>query len=137
MVQEAKIEKKKPHTYKGMDKIPNSGRKKGTRNKNITMQQLHAELMDSGISPIEYLMSIVRAPVPPALQAQIDKGNLSRDVINALMIWDARRLEAAKIAAPYCHAKVAPISADGDAIQPVTLHITGLSGGADKSSGDK
>jgi hypothetical protein len=71
---------------------PGAGRKPGGRNR-ITQEAI-AKARD-GLSPLDYLLSVMR-----------DAG-----------AEEARRIDAAKAAAPYCHAKLQPVDGDGDATQ--------------------
>jgi len=76
---------------------PNSGRPKGVRNAK-TLDQVKA-VVESGITPLEYLMSIYRNPDAD----------------------EARRIDAAKAAAPYVHPKLANVdhtSSDGTMSPP-------------------
>jgi len=73
-----------------------AGRKKGGRNK--LTQEAIAKASD-GLSPLDYLLSIMRD----------DK------------VDEQRRIDAAKAAAPYCHAKLATVdhtSSDGSMSPP-------------------
>lgn len=63
------------------------GRSKGTRNKRTEAQA--AAIAEAGVTPLEYLISIMRDP--KALRAE--------------------RIEAAKAAAPYVHPKLSTITA--------------------------
>jgi hypothetical protein len=66
------------------------GSRKGCPNKSTLARK--AAIAASGLSPLDYLLSVVRDE------------NAPRD----------ERIEAAKAAAPYCHAKLAPIQAPAD-----------------------
>lgn len=50
---------------------------------------------EDGLSPLDYLLSVLRD--------QNEEGS--------------RRIDAAKAAAPYCHAKLQPVDAEGDSAQ--------------------
>ena len=67
-----------------------AGRKPGVPNK-VTAQR-EAEIAQSGLTPLEYMLSILR-----------DENQ-----------EDAARFEAAKQAAPYCHAKLAAMALEVD-----------------------
>lgn len=71
---------------------PGAGRKKGGHNK--LTEEAVAKAKD-GLTPLDYLLSVFR-----------DEG-----------ADEARRIDAAKAAAPYCHAKLQPVDGDGDATQ--------------------
>ena len=62
------------------------GRQKGTPNK-ITKRE--AEIAASGLTPLDYMLGIVRAETPPGLDASVA---IARETL---------RFEAAKAAAPY------------------------------------
>lgn len=69
---------------------PGAGRKKGLPNKRTQEAQKQAEA--SGITPLEYLLSIMREPSQEPRE----------------------RLAAAVAAAPYVHAKLSAVSMTGD-----------------------
>lgn len=73
-----------------------AGRKKGGHNK-LTEEAI-AKAND-GLSPLDYLLSVLRSP-------EAD---------------EARRIDAAKAAAPYCHAKLQPVDDKGDSTQKVSV----------------
>lgn len=73
---------------------PGAGRKKGGHNK--LTEEAVAKAND-GLSPLDYLLSVFR--------------DTDAD--------EARRIDAAKAAAPYCHAKLQPVDKDGDTTQKV------------------
>ncbi|MEL6277946.1 MAG: hypothetical protein AAFR28_03570 [Pseudomonadota bacterium] len=73
-----------------------AGRKKGGKNK-ILDEAERAAHASEGITPLEYMLSVLR-----------DESN---DV--------AQRLDAAKAAAPYMHAKLSTVEVRGDADKPV------------------
>jgi len=75
-----------------------SGRKPGTLNKRTAEQAAAVEA--SGLTPLDYMLAVMR--------------DLSMD--------DAKRLDAAKAAAPYVHAKLS------------SMELTGKDGGAVKQS---
>ena len=69
---------------------PGAGRKKGGTNR-ITEEAV-ARAEAGGEMPLDYLLRVMRDP----------------------LIEDVRRIDAAKAAAPYCHAKRAPVDSDGN-----------------------
>jgi hypothetical protein len=70
---------------KGEPRPPGSGRKKGGRNKRtIALAQASQEAIRSGLSPLDFLLKILRDP--------------TKD--------DRVRVDAAKAAAPYCHPRL-------------------------------
>lgn len=72
-----------------------AGRPKGSRNRNT--QEVIAAVKATGMTPLEYLTSVYQ-------DVDVD---------------EARRIDAAKAAAPYCHAKLQPVDKDGDTTQKV------------------
>lgn len=80
------------------------GRRKGTPNKK-TQQQIEA-VKATGMTPLEYLTSVYQSPLPPELAEAVEKNKLDADVITAIAGWHAKRLDAAKAAAPYVHPKL-------------------------------
>jgi hypothetical protein len=69
---------------------PGSGRKPGSPNKKTA--QLQSEVEASGITPLDYLLSVMRAPESEPRE----------------------RLAAAVSAAPYIHAKLSSVNVTGD-----------------------
>ena len=68
---------------------PGAGRKPGARNM-ITREAI-AKARD-GITPLDYLLRVMRDESAE----------------------EARRVDAARAAAPYCHARLQPVNSDGD-----------------------
>lgn len=77
------------------------GRVKGSQNKRT--QATAAAIESAGISPLEYMLSILRAP-----EVFTDKMD-----IKEFMAAKALKLDAAKAAAPYVHPKLANIEVSG------------------------
>lgn len=73
---------------------PGAGRKKGGHNR---LTEEAVAKANAGLSPLDYLLSVVRDE-----EAE-----------------DTRRIDAAKAAAPYVHAKLQPVDKDGDTTQKV------------------
>ena len=88
------MENNQPISNRG-GKRAGSGRPKGAPNKR-TAEQVEA-VKATGMTPLEYLTSVFQ-----------DEG-----------VDEARRIDAAKAAAPYCHAKLQPVDKDGDTTQKV------------------
>jgi hypothetical protein len=80
------------------------GRQKGTPNK-VTAER-EAEVAASGLTPLAYMLSILRDPKQPP---------------------DDRKW-AAQQAAPYCHAKMANISVEHDASERLYDFLAGRDG---------
>lgn len=73
------------------------GRQKGVPNKATTAKA--AEIRESGLTPLDYLIGVMR-------DAGAD---------------EARRIDAAKAAAPYVHAKLQPVDGVGDTTQKLAV----------------
>lgn len=80
------------------------GRQKGSRNKRTEAQRV--AVIASGLSPLDYLLSVMRAE--------------GEDVDS--------RLEAAKAAAPYVHPKLANIELTGADKGPIQIKIVRFTG---------
>ena len=78
---------------------PGAGRKPGTRNKK-TREQVEA-IEKSGLTPLEYLLSVLRDD--------------ARETVE--------RMDAAKAAAPYCHARLSNVEVKGDVDAPLVTRI--------------
>ena len=85
---------------------PGAGRKKGGHNR--LTEDAVKKAQAGGIMPLDYLLNIMR-----------DK---TAD--------DDKRIDAAKAAAPYCHAKLQPIDGNGDTAQKFVAEVVfrGLNG---------
>jgi len=81
----------------GTGRPKTGGRKKGTPNKATAKRE--AEIAASGLTPLDYMLKVMRNP-------REDKD---------------RRLDAAGKAAQYVHPKLAAITHKGDAKAPVTI----------------
>lgn len=80
------------------------GRKKGVKNKRtIAKRDELARMIDKGISPLEYMLDVMRDP------AREEKD----------------RLDAAKAAAPYIHPRLTSIEHTGKDGDPIQAEITG------------
>ena len=94
---------------------PGSGRIKGGKNK-ATMKRAEVALLalDSGVTPLEYMLDIMRAPIPEDVDAELRA------------FLTGQRFEAAKAAAPYVHPRLAAVEhtgKDGSPLTPV-LNVT-------------
>ena len=83
------------------------GRQKGPPNK-ITAKR-EAEIAASGLTPLDYMLGIVRAETPPGLDVSVA---IARETL---------RFEAAKAAAPYCHPRLQAVTLGGDPENPIKL----------------
>ena len=76
---------------------PGSGRKKGGSNR--LTEEAVAQAKEGGILPLDYMLEVMR-------DVKVD---------------ETRRLDAAKAAAPYVHARLQPVDREGDTAQKVTV----------------
>src|SRR3954452_14282247 len=83
------------------------GRQKGTPNK-ITAKR-EAEIAASGLTPLDYMLGIVRAETPSGLDASVA---IARETL---------RFEASKAAAPYCHPRLQAVTLGGDPENPIKV----------------
>ncbi len=88
-----------------------SGRPKGAHNKK-TQEQVEA-IEESGLTPLEYLLEVMRSPLPVELNDAIEAGSVDAKIIASLISWHARRMEAAKTAAPFVHPRLAATEISG------------------------
>lgn len=83
--------------------VKTGGRKKGTPNKRTAALAARAEAAaQDGISPLEYLLSVMRDPAAE----------------------EKDRLEAAKAAAPYVHPKLSSIEHKGEGGGPLNVKVS-------------
>lgn len=79
---------------------PGAGRPKGGANR--INDEARKKALEAGLSPLEYLLGVMRNPMQD----------------------DARRLDAAKAAAPYVHARLANVAHTGeDNKGPVRIEV--------------
>jgi hypothetical protein len=96
-------------------KRPGAGRPPGLRNKK-TMEQV-AAVQESGITPLDYMLSVMRAP--------------------SGTVEDAVRLDAAKAAAPYVHPRLSTVDATVTSVQMTQEEwLTWLAEQDDESAGN-
>lgn len=88
---------------------PGSGRKAGVPNKRT--QEVQAAVEASGITPLEYMLSVMRSEAPDT------------DDPVVLMRHIEARMDAAKAAAPYVHAKLASIEHTGEGGGAISLAL--------------
>ena len=79
---------------------PGAGRPKGGANK--LNDEARAKALDGGTTPLEYLLAVMRDT------------DLDRDT----------RIDAAKAAAPYVHARLAAVEHSGDKDKPIAHTVT-------------
>ena len=87
---------------------PGAGRKKGAPNKKTA--ELQKAVAESGITPLEYMLNIMRSEPSPDLPEEL--------ILEAINL----RFEAAKAAAPYVHAKLSSVDVNAN----VSLHEQSL-----------
>ena len=88
---------------KGLPKT--GGRKKGS----VDKLKREAEIAASGLTPLDYMLGIVRAETPPGLD---DSVAIARETL---------RFEASKAAAPYCHPRLQAVTLGGDPENPIKV----------------
>src|SRR5262249_39724788 len=85
----------------GIPKVRGSGRKKGSVNKNHRPAQIRKALEGEGITPLQFMLGIMRDPTqPPSI-----------------------RMDMAKAAAPFCHARRVPEVAEGKPGGTIVLSV--------------
>jgi hypothetical protein len=80
------------------------GRQKGAANKRS--REIADKAVESGVTPLEFMLDILRADMPPELKERIEEEPLSVELVQALSSWRNTRFEAAKAAAPYVHPRL-------------------------------
>lgn len=91
-----------------------AGRKTGSATKKT--REIADKAAESGQTPLEYMLELMRSPMPKELQDKInDPANkVSVELVAALAGWHQMRFEAAKAAAPYVHPKLQTTTVKGD-----------------------
>lgn len=79
---------------------------------------MRAEMLASGLSPLEFLLSKMRAPEPKQLPGETTVMYATR-----YRLWSEQCLEAAKAAAPFCHARLASVEHRGKDGGPIQHHL--------------
>lgn len=85
------------------------GRRKGTKNKK-TQEQVKA-VEETGLTPLQFLTNIYREECPAELKDGLALAEDKAAAVAKLLGWNDRRIEAAKAAAPYVHAKLVAVHA--------------------------
>lgn len=75
------------------------GRKKGTQNKKNAA--VIAAVEESGITPLDYMLNVMRAPIPEGVEPEVKVAMIGQ------------RFEAAKAAAPYVHPRLTAVEHTG------------------------
>jgi hypothetical protein len=79
---------------------------------------MRAEMLASGLSPLKYLLNKMRSPAPTKSE---DESTVMYAVRYSL--WSEQCLEAAKAAAPFCHARLASVEHTGKDGGPIHHHL--------------
>jgi hypothetical protein len=87
------------------------GRKLGSANKRT--RDIADKAAESGTTPLEYMLTVMRSPIMPELKEALDKGQLDENIITRLSGWHKMRYEAAKDAAPYIHPRLQSTTVKG------------------------
>ncbi len=90
-------------------KRPGAGRKKGSETKRT--QLIAQAAAAEGISPLEYMLKVMRAPLDLSLEPR------------ELAAQEALKFEAAKAAAPYVHPRLAAIEHTGKNGAELGVHV--------------
>ncbi len=84
------------------------GRQPGTANKRT--REIADKASAEGITPLEYMLNVMRAPLPQEfldkLNAMEENSKVDPELLAALVGWNNTRFEAAKAAAPYIHPRL-------------------------------
>ena len=102
------------------------GRQKGAANKKT--REIADKAAQEGVTPLEYMLEVMRAPMPPELAVLIEElkaeKRVDSEVLSRLVSWHAMRCEAAKGAAPYVHPKLQTNTIQGAGGGPVEAKLT-------------
>lgn len=105
--------------------VKTGGRQKGAANKKT--REIADKAAQEGVTPLEYMLTIMREPFPPELKDAVENGQINAEAVAAIAGWHAKRFEAAKAAAPYIHPKLQTTTVQGDKDKPlnhsVEIHI--------------
>lgn len=102
----------KVETIRSSKKTKTGGRKAGTPNKK-TQEQIKA-VEETGLTPLQFLTNIYREECPEELKDGLSLADDKAAAIAKLLGWNDRRIDAAKAAAPYVHAKLISVHETGD-----------------------
>ncbi len=92
------------------------GRKTGGRQKggsNLRTREIADKAAREGVTPLEYMLSVMRAPIMPELKQAVESGQIDEKLINTLTGWHKMRFEAAKDSAPYMHPRLQTTTIQG------------------------
>ncbi len=88
-----------------------AGRKPGATNK--VTRAAKEKALKGGISPLEYMLKVMRRPIPAKVGVEIK------------LQHEAVRMDAAKAAAPYIHPKLSSTVLTGEGGGPLKVESTG------------
>ncbi len=108
------------------------GRKAGTPNRK-TQEQITA-VVSTGITPLEYLLQVMRAPLPPEVLDQVQQDPKGIETLAVLANWHDRRIDAAKAAAPYVHPKLSQVEMNANVTTDHESALDELEGAGDTAS---
>lgn len=87
----------------------------------LSMRAVTEQAIASGITPLEYMLNVMRAPAPTRAKGESADSFLSR------LVADARfRLDAAKAAAPYVHPRMTEVVITDDSKPQTEINILEL-----------
>lgn len=93
-----------------------AGRKEGAANRKT--REIANAAAETGQTPLEYMLDVMRSPLPPELAELIQQmkaeNRLDAEVIGRLVSWHNMRFEAAKGAAPYVHPRLQTTTVKGE-----------------------
>lgn len=98
-------------------KRPGAGRKPGSKNQRTA--ELARRAAAEGITPLEYMLDVMREPQPTPQDGEEPALFVARYVG-----WRERAFEAAKAAAPYVHPKLATMEHSGPNGAPIQARVT-------------
>jgi len=96
-----------------------AGRPPGSANKRS--REIANRAAEEGITPLEYMLTIMRSPMPPEIQKAFDDGKIDAEVISAITGWHKMRYEAARDSAPYIHPRLQTTSLTAEIEHIVTI----------------
>jgi hypothetical protein len=96
------------------DGTKTGGRVKGTANKKT--REIADKAAAEGITPLEYMLEIMRKPMPPEIEDKLKNSDepLNVEILAGLVNWHSLRFEAAKFAAPYMHPRLSATTVSGE-----------------------
>ena len=105
------------------------GTRSGSGRKNGSLTRRTAEIAkkaaENGQTPLEYMLDIMRAPMPTELSLLIQECQESKtidvEVLARLTSWHGMRFEAAKASAPYMHPRLQAHEVSGKDGGPIEI----------------